>query len=43
LKKKAANYYSKGERNANSVQARTGLEGSRRLKYPDFIIIGTWW
>ena len=32
---------SKGKCKATSIQARTGPEGSRRLKIPDFKTVGT--
>jgi len=32
----------KGEGKEIALQARTGPEGSRRLRHPDFKTIGTW-
>jgi len=34
--------YTRGKGKAIPLQAWTGSEGSRRLRLPDFKIIGTW-
>jgi hypothetical protein len=42
MKKKEAKMYSKGKGKTSPVQARTGLEVSRKMRFPDFMEIGTW-